>query len=408
MDVYVARQPILNINKETVAYELLFRDGFKNAMSDKIDGYDATQSILYNSMVTIGLEKIANRKKVFVNFTGKNIKNGDVLLLPPGMVYIEILENTEPTKSLIDICKHLREKGYKFALDDFVFDPKYQPFIDLADIIKIDFIITNTEAERQKMREIIPAHVKLLAEKVETEEEYKQALSLGYEYFQGYFFCRPVIISQKAFRVNLASQFLLLREVNRVNINIQSVEEIVKQDVSLVHKLLKYINSPYLGIRNKVHNIRQAIALLGLNGTRNWVNLICLRDLSAEKPNELFIMLLVRAKLCEIVAAALKNPVLNSETAFLVGMLSLSDVILDQPMEHVVNELGLADEIKEALLYKKNPIGELLRMVIHYERGEWNGVRDWCVLNHFSERKLVDFYNEAVHCATEMTENMYQ
>lgn len=407
MDVYIARQPIFDRRQNAVAYELLFRDGLKkNFMNTKIDGYEATQQILSNSMVSFGLDKLANHKKLFVNFTGQNIENGDVYVLPSKSVVIEILEDTEPTPSLLAACKELKSKGYTFALDDFVFEEKYWPFIELADIVKIDFIITKDPAERKRMRKIMPKHIKLLAEKVETREEYEQALSYGYELFQGYFFCKPVIISQSTAKVDITSQFMLLRETNNKNIDFNRLEDIIKIDLSLIHKLLKYINSPYLGVVNKVHNIKQAIALLGVNGLRNWVNLVCLRDLSSEKPNELFMVLLMRAKFCELTAKNLTKKKAESATAFLVGMLSLSDVVLNQPMEKIVDDLALAPEIKEALLTHGNVYGELLELSIDYERGNWDKVKTWCLKNNFSEELFASLYNEVIQWSTRMNEDI--
>lgn len=407
MNLYVARQPILDHELNTVAYELLFRDGLQNSMNYNIDGYDATQKILSNSMVAFGLRNIAGNKKLFINFTGQNIEKGDVSSLPPEMVIVEILENTEPTAALLSTCRELKKKGYKFALDDFVFAAKYQPLIDLADIIKIDFLITKTPAERKRMREILPKHIKLLAEKVENQEEYEQALAFGYELFQGYFFCKPVIISQQTSQVDITSQLMLLRELNNNKLDLDRLESIIKRDISLIHKLLKYIiNSPYASSSDKVHTLKQAISLLKIDGIRNWINLVCMKDLSAEKPNELFTTLLIRAKFCELTAENIPNTKVEKDTAFLVGMLSLSDVVLGQPMEKIINDLGLATEIRDALVLHKNILGELLKLSTDYEHGNWQEVKIWCKKNHFPEELLASLYNEVIQWSTKINEGI--
>lgn len=407
MNLYVARQPILDHELNTVAYELLFRDGLQNSMNYNIDGYDATQKILSNSMVAFGLRNIAGNKKLFINFTGQNIEKGDVSSLPPEMVVVEILENTEPTAALLSTCRELKKKGYKFALDDFVFAAKYQPLIDLADIIKIDFLITKTATERKRMREIIPKRIKLLAEKVENQEEYEQALAFGYELFQGYFFCKPVIISQQTSQVDITSQLMLLRELNNNNLDIDRLESIIKRDISLIHKLLKYIiNSPYASGSDRVHTLKQAISLLKIDGIRNWINLVCMKDLSAERPNELFTTLLIRAKFCELTAENIPNAKVEKDTAFLVGMLSLSDVVLGQPMEKIINDLGLASEIKDALVLHKNILGELLKLSTDYEQGNWQEVKIWCQKNHFPEELLASLYNEVIQWSTRINEGI--
>lgn len=404
MDVYVGRQPILDKKQNTVAYELLFRDGFKNKMNTNIDGYYATQKVLSDIITSIGLNKIIGNKKGFINFTQGNIENGDVSVLPPEIMVVEILENTKPTESLLKACWALKKKGYKFALDDFVFKEQYRPFLDLADIVKIDFRITNTIAERKKMRSIIPSHIKLLAEKVETREEYRQALTFGYELFQGYFFCEPAIISQKASKVDISAQLSLLREMNKSDVDINHISQIIQRNVSLVHKLLRYMNSSYIGLRHHIHNIKQAIALLGLNGLRSWVNLVCMHDLSMEKPDELFVVPLIRAKFCEIVAENLTTQKLEKETAFLTGMLSLSDVIMEQPMGKVVDDLALASEVKNALLFHENGYGQLLNLILNYEQGNLEKVETWCQQNKFSTKLLISLYTKVIQWSVLMNE----
>ncbi|MBB5336766.1 EAL and HDOD domain-containing protein [Pectinatus brassicae] len=396
MNVYVARQPILDKNRETVAYELLFRDGTSNYMSGNTDGYTATKNILTNSMVSLGLNTLTNNKKAFINFTGKNIEDGNVQLLSAETSYIEILENTEPTPSLIESCKKLRQKGYKFVLDDFIYDKKYKPLIDLVDIIKIDFLITTNPTERRMMRSIIPSHIKLLAEKIENEEDYYQAVTFGYELFQGYFFCKPLVISRKALPTKELSQLLLLREVNAENIDTKKLENIIKQDISLVHKLLNYINSPGVGLSNSVYNIRQAIVLMGIEKVRNWLNLIFLQKFIENKPNEIFIMSIIRARFCELMAGNMNCSETEKDAAFLVGVLSLSNIVLDESLEQAVIDLGLSDKIKEALFNEKSFLGQLLEIAVIYEKGQWTKVDEWLKKYSFSAVKIAQLYNNAL------------
>jgi len=396
MDIFVARQAILNNKKQVIAYELLFRNGLTNAMDDSIDGYNATQNIVANSLVFLGLKTLTGGKRAFINFTDRNIKDGTVKLLPPQLVSVEILENVQPTKALISACKNLRTMGYQLVLDDFVFEPKYQPLVDLADVIKIDFLITKTASEREAIRKMIPGHIKLLAEKVETAEDYQQAISFGYEYFQGYFFCKPDIITRKALPVSALSQLLLIKEVNQSDFDVPQLEKIIKHDVALAHKLLQYINSPGIGIVNKINNIKQAIILLGLNGIRKWANLVSMRELSADKPSELFTICLIRAKFCELVANVMGDRDVASDTAFLMGIFSLLDVVLDRPMEEVLSDLGLSTELEAALLGKDTKLTSILHFAQSYERGNWAIVKEWCEKNNFTEVKLSHSYQQAI------------
>ncbi|WP_196598123.1 EAL and HDOD domain-containing protein, partial [Pectinatus frisingensis] len=234
INLYVARQAILDKDKQTVAYELLFRDSFENQIPVLVNKYVATKKLLVNSMAVFGLDKLTGNKPAFINFTDKNIENGQVELLPPDKVYIEILEDVKISRTLLSTCKRLRNKGYKFALDDFVFTPDHWPLIKLASVVKIDFSITKTADARKSIRKTIPDNISLLAEKVETKKDYEQAANLGYDFFQGYFFCKPTIISKRTTVTNALSQILLLQEINRSMLNINELENIIKQDISLV------------------------------------------------------------------------------------------------------------------------------------------------------------------------------
>lgn len=405
-NLYVARQAILNKDKQTVAYELLFRDSFENQIPVLVNKYVATKKLLVNSMAVFGLDKLTGNKPAFINFTDKNIENGQVELLPPDKVYIEILEDVKISRTLLSTCKRLRNKGYKFALDDFVFTPDHWPLIKLASVVKIDFSITKTADARKSIRKTIPDNISLLAEKVETKKDYEQAANLGYDFFQGYFFCKPTIISKRTTVTNALSQILLLQEINRSMLNINELENIIKQDISLVHKLLKYINSPFIGLSYKISSIKQAIILLGKDKIRKWINIICLQELSQKYPNELFAILLVRGKLCELIAANIKIISGEKDTAFLVGILSLSDVLFGQPMEEIITELGVTEDIRAALLGKNNIFGSLLQIAKLYETANWQNIHSWCKFNNFSEKFLAELYSEAVIWSNSINKNI--
>lgn len=396
MDIFVARQAIFNTNKQVVAYELLFRNNMTNAMDSQVDGYQATQSVIANSLVFLGLDRLTGGKRAFINFTDRNLKDGSVKLLPSHIVSVEILENVEPTKALIHACKELKQLGYQLVLDDFVFHPRYQPLIDLADIIKVDFLLTTERQTRAAMRSLVPAHIQLLAEKVETEADYQQGLALGYTLFQGYFFCKPDIITHKSLPVTSLAQVMLLQAVNQAEYELENIEKIIKHDVSLTHKLLKYINSPGIGVTAKISSIRQAIVLLGANGIRNWATLVAMRELAAEKPAELFTLSLVRAKWCELLAGALGDAAVQNGNAFLLGIFSLLDVILGQPMKVLLEELHLETDIEAALLGKGNKLFALLQVVRAYEQGDWQAVNAWCVAARMHGQQLAVFYQQAV------------
>ena len=395
-EAFIGRQAILDQQKNVYAYEILFRSGLKNAFDPNLDGNVATQSVMVNAMLDFGMNKLVSDKRAFINFTEQNLLTRAPKLLPSETVVVEILENVQPTSEILEAVKELKEAGYKIALDDFVLLPGYEPLIEMADIIKVDFRITESPEERKKMREILPKHVRLLAEKIETEEEFQQALTYGYVLFQGYFFCKPTILQQKRLTSNALSKMRLLREINRQNVDFSAITGVISSDTNLVHKLLTYINSAGVGLANHVSNLKQATVLLGASGVRRWVTLVSLQTFSEDKPPELFTLSLMRAKFCELIAAKLKRSGLTADTGFLLGMFSLLDVLLNLPMEEVLKKVNLSDELTDALLGKDNDLSRLLDLVIAYEKGDWDTVIAYCERENLSPEFLQPTYDNVL------------
>ena len=395
-EAFIGRQAILDQQKKVYAYEILFRSGLKNAFDPNLDGNVATQSVMVNAMLDFGMNKLVSDKRAFINFTEQNLLNRAPKLLPSENVVVEILETVQPTPEILQVVQELKEAGYKIALDDFVLMPGYEPLINMADIIKVDFRITTDPEERKNLREILPKHVRLLAEKIETEEEFQQALDFGYVLFQGYFFCKPAVLHQNRLTSNALSKMRLLREINRQNIDFSSITGVISSDTNLVHKLLTYINSAGVGLNNHVSNLKQATVLLGASGVRRWVTLVSLQTFSEDKPPELFTLSLLRAKFCEIIAGELKRPGLTSDTAFLLGMFSLIDVLLSLPMDDVLKEVSLSDELSDALRGKDNDLRRLLDLVVAYEKGDWETVITCCARENLQPEQLQPTYDKVL------------
>ncbi|WP_315452381.1 HDOD domain-containing protein [uncultured Selenomonas sp.] len=395
-EAFIGRQAILDQQKKVYAYEILFRSGLKNAFDPNLDGNVATQSVMVNAMLDFGMNKLVSDKRAFINFTEQNLLNRAPKLLPSENVVVEILETVQPTPEILQVVQELKEAGYKIALDDFVLMPGYEPLINMADIIKVDFRITTDPEERKNLREILPKHVRLLAEKIETEEEFQQALDFGYVLFQGYFFCKPAVLHQKRLTSNALSKMRLLREINRQNIDFSSITGVISSDTNLVHKLLTYINSAGVGLNNHVSNLKQATVLLGASGVRRWVTLVSLQTFSEDKPPELFTLSLLRAKFCEIIAGELKRPGLTSDTAFLLGMFSLLDVLLSLPMDDVLKEVSLSDELSDALRGKDNDLRRLLDLAVAYEKGDWETVITCCARENLQPEQLQPTYDKVL------------
>jgi len=404
MDSYVARQPIFNRRKQIYGYELLFRNA--NAVYDaSVDGDEATSTVLGNSYFSIGMETLTSGKKSFINFTQNLLLKKVPLFLPKQETVVEILENVQPTPELVAACREMAEKGYIIALDDFVYIPELQPLIDIAQIIKFDFRLTPIDQiqaylERIQRRE----GLHLLAEKVETPEEFKRAKELGFEYFQGYFFCKPEVIKGKEIS---GSQFVLLQimaEVNKKDFKIADLERLIAPDVSLSYKLLKYINSAFFARAQSIASIQQALVYMGEAEIRRFVSLVAMSGLAKGKPDELVRAACIRGKFCELLGE-LNPQVAAPSELFTLGMFSLIDAIIDQPMEKIMGELPLEEKIKCALVQRKGELMGYLGLVEFYEKGQWHLVSRVAAALNLPESKLPEFYRQACQWANTFTGN---
>ena len=265
MEVYVARQPVLDKNKRTFGYELLFRGGMTNVFPE-IDGDRATSELLSNSFFSIGIEKITGGKKALINFTEELLIRRLPLMFPRDKIMVEVLEDVEPGREVIEACRELVEKGYKMVLDDFFYKPELEPLIALAKIIKVDFIAMPLSEIRNLVVRFAGNGVALLAEKVETHEEFQQALEMGFEYFQGYFFSKPQILKGKDISPSRLTLLQIIAEANKPGFSFDELEKLIRQDVSISYKLLRYINSAYFRRAQEISSMRQAIVLLGDGG----------------------------------------------------------------------------------------------------------------------------------------------
>ena len=401
MQVYVARQPIFNKKKEIYGYELLFRGGMSNFFPD-IDGGTATSTLLSNSFFTIGIEELTGSRPAFVNFTQDLLLHQVPLMFPSETVVIEILEDVEPTEDLIDACKHFGEKGYYIALDDFVYRPDLEPLMALADIIKIDFRETSFEKVADCVKKSSGYNVKLLAEKVETNEEFWKALEMGFDYFQGYFFSKPEIIGGKDISSAQMGLLQVMAEANKEDFEFREVEAVILRDVSISYKLLRYINSVYFGIIQDISSINQALVLLGENGTKRFLSLIAMAKLASDKPDELIRASIVRARFCESLGN-ISHSDIDRSGLFTLGLFSKIDAILDDSMENLMKKLPLSNSIKDALIYGEGELKDYLRLAACYEVGDWGGVSDSAGVLSLKEEEIPPCFTGALNWADNFT-----
>ncbi len=398
-EVFVARQPILDARQKVFAYELLYRSGLENFYS-AVDGSQASASVIDNAFFIIGLDNLTRGKRSFINFTESLLTDDIATYLPKKSVVIEILEDIEPTKEVIEKCRQLKEMGYLLALDDFVYADKFLPLIELADIIKVDFFNTDWEEREAIIKRIDRGNIRFLAEKVETREEFERALKLGYSYFQGYFFSKPVIVSGKDIPVAQQTQFQLLQEVNKEEMDFDKVECLIKADLSLTYKLLRFINSIHFSFISEIHEIKQVLAMLGQKNISKWLSFIILKNIATDKPDELAVTAICRGKFCELLAPKVGLKYREADL-FLLGMFSLVDAFLDQPLAIILEELPISQEIKDALLEKKNKFRDVYELIVAYERGNWEVFSAQAKQLKVAEKDVRDLYFKSLQLSSQ-------
>jgi c-di-GMP-related signal transduction protein len=373
MDQYVARQPILDGEQRTVAYELLFRSSSVNAFTEQ-DSDRATGQLVHDALLEFGLNSLVGPRKAFINVTRQALVNELYSVLPPDQVVLELLETVSPTPDVIEACRKLKKNGYALALDDFTaYTREMDPLLELADVVKVDVLATAPEQHAQLVREVSPFHVRLLAEKVETAEMFRRTADLGFDLFQGYFFERPEVVTNTGiprFKLNYV-QFL--QEVNRPELDYAKLEAVIKREVSLSIKLLRFLNSAALGLRSEVTSIKHSLVLLGERPIRKWASVVALLDLGDDRPAEIVVSGLIRARFCE--ALGTRVGLADRELAlFLLGILSVGEALLGHPAEEILKEISIAPDVKSALLGEDNELSRVLNLVLAFERAAWDDV----------------------------------
>ncbi len=399
---FVARQPILDRHKNIYAYELLFRSSLDNFFQSDLPD-QASSSVLVSSLFLIGMQSITDGRRAFINFTQNLITRDYATFLPPDQAVIEILEDVQPEPDVLDACNALKRKGYILALDDYPLDGRMAPFLPFVEIVKVDWLNTPLEVCQQLAVDFIPKGIKMLAEKVETHDQYRQALSLGYSYFQGFFFCEPEVLTGRDIPALQTNCMLLLREVNGEDPNLMAVERVLMQEPSLCYKLLRYLNSAIFYFRGDIRSVRHALSLLGLESIRKWVSLVTLAGMGDKKPEALVVTSVVRGKFSELIGNACGQGH-NSTELFLMGLFSLIDAILDKPMEKLLFLLPVSKEIRETLLGNPSCYQHVYALVCAYERSHWDQVASLANSLLISEESIAQAYLDSVAWAQELTQ----
>ncbi|MDD3598529.1 MAG: HDOD domain-containing protein [Bacillota bacterium] len=399
MTVFIARQPIFDVLQRIQGYELLFRSSDINAFPG-ISGDKASVSVLDTAFMSIGIEQLTGGKRASINFTDELLRQSIPTALPREIVIIEILESVRPDEAVLEACRTLRNKGYTLALDDFKLDGPLGPLAPLADIIKVDFLCTPLEQCKAIATDPELSHASFLAEKVETREVFRDAVEMGYTYFQGYFFAKPEVTSGRSIPPQKLTHMQLIAEASRPNPDADRVTDIVSHDLALSYRLLRLVNSAAFGLRTRVSSVRHAILLLGPKEIERWISVLALMNLADGKPDALVTVPVLRGRFAELLAPAAGLGEQSTEL-FLVGLFSMLDALLDSSMAKALSYLPLAPAITDALLGEPGPFGDILELVKYYEMGDWESASQCGAKLGLEESVIMEAYIEAAKWAND-------
>lgn len=386
-----AKQPIFNNQRQVVAYELLFRQTEVNA-ADYTDGDHASSHVLLSTFGDQQVQDTLGQHKAFINYTR------NFLLEPPPIpkdkIVIEVMEDIQADDDIIEALKNLKKEGYEIALDDFFLTENTKIMLQYADIIKVDVLAIDAEKLEHYVKVLQPLKVKLLAEKIEDYEMLETCIKLGFDFFQGYFLCKPEVVRGTRVQSSKQSMLRIISTLNKEDVPHKEIVNTISTDPALSFKILKLVNSPAIGLSKNIESLAQAVTLLGLDKIKSWGTFLLMAS-NDNKPEELSVLTMCRAKLCESLGGFLGDANF-AQSCFTLGLLSNLDSFLDMDLETMVGQLQLSDSLEGALLHKTGLAGKLLQMVYHFERGDWQSMDwDWINKNNISEDDLNRCYCES-------------
>lgn len=401
MKAYLARQPIYTCQRSIYGYELLYRSNSTTNTFSEIDDETATRTVVSDAVMAFGMDRLTNGKPAFVNFN-KELIMGDMLdMVDKANFVIEILEDVIVDDLLIDRVRTKSEEGYVFALDDYVGDKSFEPLLPFVKIIKVDFALLEKAEICLIARQMKPLGITLLAEKVETEEDYNLAEFNGYTLFQGYYFDKPAMLTANLMDVQSSTCIRVFNELSSQRFDMSALAKIIRNDVNLTYKLLKHSNSLKYHRGHEINSVTLALTQMGSEEVRRWITLIFMRDVKSTASDENIKTSLVRGLMLEWISTQIK---LDTELAFLLGMFSMIDIIANDNIENVLDNISISPIIKDALQGKESPYTEMLNCVIAYEKGDWDNVLPYVTLN----RLPIDLLSQTYIDAVKYTDNLFE
>jgi EAL and modified HD-GYP domain-containing signal transduction protein len=365
-DIFLGRQPIFRADQSLYGFELLFRAAETSTQADFAQADAASAQVMINLFGELGVKEVVGSHKAFINLTEGLLTSKNRPFFPKDQVVIEVLEDAPVSSALLSSLKALREHGYRLALDDYIFNPELAELEAYADIIKVDILQVGPKQLQTHAARLKSQGVRLLAEKVETREQFEFCQRLGFDFYQGYFFAKPQLVKGKTLSANKLTLVQLLAQVNDPNVALQDLSRLISQDVNLSHKILRLTSTTAVG---KVESIHQAVLQFGLNRLQSWVSLLAMTQMD-DKPPELMRTALIRASFCEKIGRRLQG--LPAETFFTIGLFSVLDAMMDMALPDVLSQLNLDDRVMLALLDYEGEAGRTLKAALAIEQGNIN------------------------------------
>ena len=396
----MARHPILDRNRKVYGYDLRFQE-LPDGASSSTNGDIAAARVISDGILAIGLDNLIDGRKAFVNVGRNLLLEGIPAVLPPARVVIELSADIEADAEVVAACRELRTAGYSLAVDDFVLNEWTADLVPFANFLKVDFSEAPPDSRAALAGTTGASHPMLIAKKVETLDAFDRASQEGFEYFQGFFFGRPLILQGRDVPGHKMAHLRLLRALNDPDLSVHHLENLIKHDAALCYRILRTVNSAAFALQAPVHSIREALVLLGRDTVRRWASLWALAGLNENAHAELTVMSTVRARCCEILAASTGDEEAAAE-GFLVGMCSLLDAILGRPMEAILADLPVAESTRAALLGQDNRTRRLLDCAIAYEQGEWDRCATLATRAGITVAKLPQAFSEALLWSREL------
>ena len=374
---FLGRQPILDRTQQIVGFELLFRSAESLHCANILDLQAASASVIVNALSEFGFQDVLGRHRGFFNVTYEMLMSDALELLPKDRVVIELLETIIAAEDVAERCRTLKALGFTLALDDHVYSPSFHAIYQLVDIVKVDVLETPVAALPEMVGKLRAWPLTLLAEKVESAEQYALCSGLGFDLFQGYYFARPVVLRQNKVDVVKIAMLQLMKQV-MAETELAEIEETFKQNPGLTYNLLRLVNSVAIGLRVRIKTLRHALMVLGLEQLKRWITLAlyACNDNGVQSP--LLEMAAMRGKLMELLVGSLpaNGGKEHADRAFMAGILSLIDVLFEVSMDELVGKLNLVDDVRSALLDRSGALGRLLVLAENLERADFAGVNE--------------------------------